>query len=75
MQLAHPDQEECSFFHAIDKHRTGQGVTVAMLLNVAQHGCNAVCHLFPFTKWILELTLGPDQAKKITPAFTEETIN
>jgi len=46
-----------------------------MLPNAVQHGCNAVCHLFPFMKWILKLTLGNDQAQKVTTTFTEDTIN
>jgi len=35
MQLAHPDQEECSFFHAIDQNRNSSGIMVMMLPNVA----------------------------------------
>jgi len=74
MQLAHPEQEECSFFHAIDQNRNGNGITVAMLPNIAQHGRTAVRHLLPFTKWILEPTLGPIQARKVEIAFMAKTI-
>jgi len=38
MQLTHPEQEECSFFHAIDQNRNGNRITVEMLQNIAQHG-------------------------------------
>ncbi len=74
MQLAHLDQEECSFFHAIDHNRNGNGITVAMLPNTVQHRSTAVRHLLPFTKWILEPTLGPIQAHKVETAFTAKTI-
>jgi len=74
MQLAHPEQEECSFFHAINQHQTGGGITIAMLPNAAPHGCNAVWHLLPFTRWILKLTLSPIQAQTVTITFHPETI-
>jgi len=64
MQLAHLDQEECSFFHALDCNRNGSGIMVTMLPNVAPQGRMAVRHLLPFTKWILEPMLGQTQAKK-----------
>ncbi len=59
MQLGNPNQEECSFVHAIDRSQTRNGITVVMLPNAALHSCNAVHHLLPFTEWILEPTLGP----------------
>jgi len=74
MQLAHPEQEECSFFQAIDHNRNGNGITVAMLLNIAQHGSTAVRHLLLFTKWILEPTLGPTQARNVEVAFMADTV-
>jgi len=52
----------------------GGGITIAMLPNTAPHRCNAVCHLLPFTKWILKSTLGPIQAQMVTIAFNPETI-
>jgi len=45
-----------------------------MLPNTAPHGCNAVWHLLPFTKWILKPTLGLIQAQMVTIAFNPETI-
>jgi len=74
MQLAHPNQEECSFFHTINCNRNGSGIMIAMLPNIAQHGSTVVCHLLLFTKWILKPTLGHSQAKKVETAFTAETI-
>jgi len=74
MQLAHPEQEECSFFQAIDHNRNGNGITVAMLPNIVQHGSTAVRHLLPFTKWILEPTLGPTQARNVEVAFMADTV-
>jgi len=47
---------------------------VAMLPNIAQHGSTAVRHLLPFTKWILEPTLGPTQACNVEIAFMADTI-
>jgi len=70
-----PQTRRMLISHAINRNRTGQGITVAMLPNAAQHGCNAICHLFPFTKWILEPTLGLAQAQQVAIAFTEDTIN
>jgi len=52
----------------------GGGITIAMLQNVVPHRCNAIRHLLPFTKWILKLTLGPNQAQRVTIAFNPETI-
>jgi len=43
MKLAHPDQEECSFFHAIDWNKNGNGITLAMLPNVAEHQSGRLC--------------------------------
>jgi len=63
MQLVHPAQEECSFFHVTNWNRNGNSITIAMLPNIAQHGSTVVRHLLPFTKWILEPTLGHSQAK------------
>jgi len=75
MQLTHLDQEECSFFHAIDHNHNGNGIMVAMLPNIAQHRSTAgVWHLLPFTKWILEPTLGHIQACKVETAFMAKTI-
>jgi len=74
MQLAHLDQEECSFFHAINCNRKSNGIMVAMLPNIAQHGSTVVWHLLPFTKWILEPTLGHIQACKVETAFTAKII-
>jgi len=74
MQLACLEQEECSFFHAINCHQAGGGITIASLPNAAPHGCNAVRDLLPFTKWILELMLVPIQAQTVMIAFTPETI-
>jgi len=48
--------------------------SVAMLPNIAQHRSTAVRHLLPFTKWILEPTLGPIQAHKVEIAFMAKTI-
>jgi len=47
---------------------------VALLPNIAQHGSTAVRHLLLFTKWILEPTLRPIQARKVELAFMAETI-
>jgi len=47
---------------------------VAMLPNIVHHRSTAVRHLLPFTKWILEPTLGPIQAHKVEIAFTAKTI-
>jgi len=58
------NQEECSFFHAIDQNRNGSRIMVTMLPNVTPQGRMAVRHLLPFMKWILEPTLGQTQAKK-----------
>ncbi len=76
MQFAHPDQEECSFFHVIDCNCAGSSISVAMLPNVvALQGHNSVQHLLPFVKWILKLTLGQGQAQQVSIAFTPDTIN
>jgi len=42
-----------------------------MLPNIAQHGSTTVRHLLPFTKWILEPTLG---LCKVEIAFMAKTI-
>jgi len=47
---------------------------VTMLPNIVQHGSTMVRHLLPFTKWILEPTLGPTQAHKVKIAFMAKTI-
>jgi len=73
MQLVHPNQQECSFFHAMDHNRNGSSIMIAMLPNIAQHGCTTVYHLLPFTKWILKPILSHSQAKKVATAFTVET--
>jgi len=58
------NQEECSFFHALDCNRNGSRITVTMLPNVALQGRTAVRHLLPFMKWILDPMLRQTQAKK-----------
>jgi len=74
MQLTHLDQEECSFFHAVDHNHNSNGIMVAMLPNIAQHRSTTVWHLLPFTKWILKPTLRHIQAHKVETAFMVKTI-
>jgi len=74
MQVAHPTNENCAFFQAIDNYSSGQGVVFTMLPSAATFGRNAVLGLLPFTRWLLEPVYGKRQSYHLDLAFHPEAI-
>jgi len=74
MQVAHPTNENCAFFQAIDNYSSGNGVVFTMLPSVATFGRNAVLGLLPFTRWLLEPVYGKWQSYNMDLAFQPEAI-
>jgi len=72
MQVAHPTNENCAFFQAINNYSSGQGVVFTMLPSAATFGRNAVLGLLPFTRWLLEPVYGKRQSYNLDPAFQPE---
>jgi len=87
MQVAHPTNDTCAFFQAIDNYSTGQGIAFTMLPSVANFGCNTVLRLILFTRWLLEpvyrkrqaynldLTFHPEELQEMTSVTWDERIN
>ena len=74
MQIAHPTNDTCAFFQAIDNYSSGQGVAFTMLPSVAAFGRNAVLGLIPFTRWLLEPVYGKRQSYNLDLAFHPEAL-
>jgi len=74
MQVAHPTNDTCTFFQAIDNYSTGQGVAFTMLPSMANFGRNAVLGLIPFTRWLLEPVYGKRQSYNLDLAFHPEAL-
>jgi len=69
MQVAHPTNETCAFFQAIDNYSEGQGVAFMMLPSATTFGHNAILGLIPFTQWLLEPVYGKRQSYNLDVTF------
>jgi len=69
MHMAHPTNNTCAFFQAIDNYSVGQGMAFTMLPSTAAFGQNAVLGLLPFTWWLLEPVYGKWQSQDLDIAF------
>jgi len=74
MQVAHPTNDTCAFFRAINNYSTGQGVAFTMLPSTANLGRNAVLGLIPFTRWLLEPVYGKRQSYNLDLTFHPEAL-
>jgi len=74
MQVTHPEEENYAIFHAIDSNRNGMGTTFYLLPSAATHGQSIIQNLLPFLKWMLALTVEPDQIAKIVKQFQPEAV-
>jgi len=74
MQVAHPTNNTCAFFQAIDNYSSGQGIAFTMLPSMANFGCNAVLGLIPFTRWLLEPVYGKRQSYNLDLTFHPEAL-
>jgi len=45
-----------------------------MLPSTAAYGCNAVLGIIPFTRWLLELVYGRNQASNLDQAFATDML-
>jgi len=74
MQVTHPEEENCAFFHAINSNGNGMGTMFSLLPLAATHGQSIIWHLLPFLKWMLAPIVEPDQIKEIIKLFQPETV-
>jgi len=65
MQVTHPEEENCAFFHAIDSNRNSMGTMFSLLPLAAIHSCSIVRNLLPFLKWMLAPIVAQDQIMEI----------
>jgi len=74
MQVAHPTNDTCAFFQAIDNYCTGQGVAFTMLPSMVTFGHNAVLGLILFKRWLLKPVYGKRQSYNLDLAFHLEAL-
>jgi len=74
MQVTHPKQENCAFFHSINSNWNGRGTIFSLLPSAAPHSRSIVCNLLPFLKWMLSLIAPSHQINKMIKQFKLETV-
>jgi len=74
MQVAHPTNNMCVFFQAIDNYSMGQGVAFTMLPSTVNFGHNTVLGLIPFPRWLLEPVYRKRQSYNLDLAFHPDAL-
>jgi len=74
MQVTHPKQENCTFFHAIDSNRNRRGTLFSLLPSAAPHGRGIVRNLLPILRWMLNPIAVANQINEMAKQFKPEMV-
>jgi len=74
MQVTHPEEENCTFFHTIDSNQNGTGTMFSLLPSAATHRQSIIQNLLSFLKWMLAPITEPDQIAMITTQFKPKIV-
>jgi len=74
MQVTHPEEENCAFFHTIDSNQNGTGTMFSLLPSAATHRQSIIQNLLSFLKWMLAPIAEPDQIAMITTQFKPKIV-